>query len=195
MELAKLRKGTVEWYEEAYRIMRFDHGYEGRIEAVAKKVLSGRDRYQKFLHSYGLIIPWRVIACIHLMEASCDWRATLHNGERIIGTGRKTRLVPEGFGPFATWEEGAISAVRHMRLDRTKQWTLGLELQMAEIFNGLGYLKHHSSENSPYIWGCTSLNDGTGKYVADGHYDPNANANAQVGVAAVYKQLDQWGMS
>src|SRR5262245_22305508 len=48
--------------------------------------------------------PWWVIAVLHLREAGevdvGRWFCVLHNGEKIIGTDRKTRLVPEGRGPF-----------------------------------------------------------------------------------------------
>lgn len=185
------RKGTVAWYEAAFAIVAFDQGYETRVERVARVVLAGKARYQKVESITG--VPWRLIACIHNMECSCDFRGVLHNGELIVGTGRRTTLVPRGRGPFASWEAAALDALKLDGLANIKDWSIGLELKWAEIFNGTGYLRYHAQENSPYIWGCTTINDGTGKYVADGKYDPNANANAQVGVAAVYKQLQIWG--
>lgn len=189
----KFKKGSVEWYEAAYSFMEFDAGMVSEISHAASRVLSGKDRYVAVSKQTG--VPWRVIGCLHNMECNCNFHGVLHNGQLIVGTGRRTTIVPVGKGPFNTWEESALDALKSDGLSSVKTWTLGLELKWAEIFNGLGYLKYHPQENSPYVWACTSINDGTGKYVADGKYDTNANANTQVGVAAIYKQIDLMGQT
>ena len=189
--LENYRKGSVDWYREAYNIMKFDKGEEAKIVSVAHRVLAGRDRYMWVTQRTG--VPWRLIGCLHNMEASCNFKGVLHNGELIVGTDRKTTIVPKGLGPFKTWEDAALDALKREGLTSIKDWTVGLELKISEQFNGLGYLKYHQSENSPYIWACTSLNDGKGKYVSDGKFDANAPTNNQVGVAAIYRQIESWG--
>jgi len=190
-ELSDFKKGMLEWYELAYKQMKFDPGLESRIESAARRVLLGRPKYKNVSDKTG--VPWRLIGAIHNMESSCDFTGVLHNGERIIGTDKKTTLVPKGLGPFATWEASALDALTREGFTRISKWTLGLELQLAERYNGTGYLRKHPEENSHYLWACTSINDGQGKYIADGQYSETADANKQVGVAAIYKQLELWG--
>lgn len=191
-ELSALKKGTPVWYEAAYRLCEFDKGYEPTIAKAAKRVLAGKPQYLEVEALTG--VPWYMIGCNHNMECSCDFRGVLHNGERIIGTGKQTKLVPKGRGPFATWRDAALDAISIESKYKSKEpWTIGRVLQAMELFNGAGYLKHHPEENSPYLWAQTNINDGHGKYVADGQYSSSANANGQTGAAAIIKQLELWG--
>src|SRR5262249_52519607 len=110
----------------------------------------------------------------------------LHNGEKIIGTSRKTRLVPAGRGPFATWEEAAIDALTmppHC-LHRVVNWTLERILYEIEKYNGWGYL---GKCNSPYLWSWTTEYSG-GKYVAD-HVFSRTAIDQQAGCVAILKVL------
>lgn len=183
------QKGTKEWDTDKYRGLKFDVGFEQRIAAAGAKVLAGKTRYQSV--QLRTRVPWFLIGAIHNMEASCDFRACLHNGERIIGTGRKTRLVPAGRGPFDTWESAALDAIRLNGMGAITVWNVGQMLYWAERFNGWGYETGAGrAEASPYLWSCSSVNDGFGKYTGDGHYDSNAPANGQVGVATQFKWLE-----
>lgn len=180
--------GTVSFYEYEFRRMRFDAGYENQIMKAAKSLLPGKPRYDHLRDITG--VPWTLIAMIHKMEGDGNFGTYLGNGQSIH---RRTSIVPIGRGPFSTFEAGALDALQLDGLTGVKNWSTGLELQFAEKFNGLGYIRSHPSERSPYIWACSSVNDGTGKYVADGQYSPSANANAQVGVATMMKQLEILG--
>lgn len=191
LDLSKLKKGTLEWYERAFEIMEFDKGTEIRVSNAARRVLQGRIRYEFVEKMTG--IPWYLIGALHNMEASCNFNGCMHNGELIIGTDRKTTLVPKGRGPFKTWEESAIDAFHWDGLAKVKEWSIGMCLKQAELYNGSGYLKYHPMENSPYLWACTTINDGRGKYVADGKWSDTAETNNQVGVAAIIKQLELLG--
>ncbi|RYF36167.1 MAG: hypothetical protein EOO38_28060 [Cytophagaceae bacterium] len=185
---SSLRRGTVEWYEDLFKKMKYDTGKEPQIATHAKIILKGLVRYNALEKQTG--VPAELIGAIHMMEGSCDFRAYLGNGEKIVGTGRKSAIVPKGRGPFKTFEAGALDALKLLGLLDVKKWSLGLTLQYAEKFNGLGYLLYHPEDNSPYIWACTNMNDGKGKYVADGQYDKHASTDAQVGVAAMFKWLN-----
>lgn len=186
--LETFEKGTVAWYVNAYAQMEIDPGCETRVQTAALTVRRGMARYEVVELATG--IPWYFIGAIHHMEASCDFTRCLHNGERIIGTGKKTTLVPAGRGPFATWEKSAIDALKMRNLHLVQHWTLGEMLLQAERYNGLGYLKYHPAENSPYLWACTTINDGNGKYIADNKWSETADANGQVGLAAIINELD-----
>lgn len=130
--------------------------------------------------------PADLLCALHYRESSLRWDACLHNGERILGTGKKTRLVPAGRGPFKTWEEAAVDAIMMKRSLFPAEWTLANKLAFAEKYNGLGYRK--TGELSPYVFAGTNKHDETGKYVADGKYSSTA-PEKQLGVAAILLSL------
>ncbi len=156
-----------------------------QIEAMAAKIRANRSRYEAVSAKTG--VPWDVIAVIHSRESSCNFAGVLHNGEHIIGTGRKTTLVPKGRGPFSTWEEAAIDALANCApyAARNKDWSLGNTLDLLEGYNGLGYRK--KGLPSPYLWAGTDQYV-SGKYVKDGVFDPNA-VDQQLGAAAILMAL------
>lgn len=192
--LLQLEEGTVEWYRAAYKEMRIDKGYENAVAGDTSTVLRGKSRYKKIEEFTK--IPWWIIGGIHFKESSCDFKGCLHNGERIIGTGRKTTIVPKGKGPFETWEEAAIDAVEGSRWDKIRAGTkdIGEILYAVERYNGTGYISGAGrAETSPYLWARTSINDDFGKYVRDGVFDPSATTNKTTGFAAIVRELERFG--
>lgn len=151
------------------------------IEKQAAKIRANRARYEAVSAKTG--VPWDVIAVIHYRESSNHFAGVLHNGQKIIGTGRKTTLVPKGRGPFSTWEDAAIDALMncHPYAGKNKDWSLANTLDLLERYNGLGYRK--KGRPSPYLWAGTDQYT-KGKYVADGKFDPN-HVDTQLGVAAL----------
>ena len=127
---------------------------------------------------------WFVIAALHNRESDADFRTYLGNGEPL---NRTTRLVPAGRGPFATWEAGAIDALRHDGLDRVTTWSPERACYEIEKFNGFGYRNRTPPVNSPYLWSFSN-NYQSGKYVADGHFDPNV-VDSQCGAIPIIKQI------
>lgn len=156
-----------------------------QINDRAAKILANRARYEAVAKSTG--VPWDVIAVIHYRESTNSFAGVLHNGQKIIGTGKKTTLVPKGRGPFKTWEEAAIDALVncHPFLARNKDWSLANTLDKLEAYNGLGYKQ--KGRPSPYLWAGTDQYT-KGKYVADGKYDPN-HVDKQLGVAALLMKI------
>jgi lysozyme family protein len=156
-----------------------------QINAQAEKIIANRSRYELVSKATG--VPWDVIGVIHYRESSNDFRGVLHNGQKIIGTGKKTTLVPKGRGPFSTWEEAAIDALAncHPHLAKNKDWSIGNTLDKLESYNGLGY--RNKGLPSPYLWAGTDQYT-KGKYVADGKFDPN-HVDQQLGVAAILRKL------
>lgn len=141
-------------------------------------------------HYTGYKVPWFVVGIIHVREAGSppDFKAVLHNGERIVGTGRKTRLVPKNRGPFSDWHTATVDALQIDHLD-TITWDDGWGYEHVayalEAFNGFGYRKHGIP--SPYLWGGTNVQE-RGKFVADGRYD-SGTMDPQIGGMALLKEL------
>lgn len=156
-----------------------------KINAQAAKIDANRPRYEVVSKATG--VPWDVIGVIHYRESSLNFAGVLHNGQKIIGTGKKTTLVPKGRGPFSTWEQAAIDALAncHPHLAKNKDWSLANTLELLERYNGLGY--RNKGLPSPYLWAGTDQYQ-KGKYVADGKFDPN-HVDQQLGVAALLMKL------
>jgi lysozyme family protein len=155
--------------------------------AAAQKLLAAKPRYAAVATVTG--VPWFVIAVIHERESSGDFRGVLHNGEAIIGTGRKTTLVPKGRGPFSSWEDAAVDALTncHPYAARNTDWSAGGTLTLLERYNGLGYFSRGLP--SPYLWAGTDQY-AKGKYVRDGVFDAGA-VDKQPGCAGLLMALQQ----
>ena len=162
-----------------------------KAENIAYNIEHNFYRYKEVSEKTG--VPVEVIGAIHSLESDLDFRTVLHNGERIIGKNRKTRLVPKGRGPFETWEEAAIDALKMKKNIMPKKWAIGETLNFLEKFNGLGYRKYHKDVNSPYLWSGTTCYT-KGKYVADGKFSPTA-VSKQVGAVAILKYLNYKAVS
>ena len=156
-----------------------------KINEQTANISANRARYEVVSKATG--VPWDVIGVIHYRESSLNFAGVLHNGQKIIGTGKKTTLVPKGRGPFVSWEEAAIDALMNCApyLGKNKDWSLGNTLDLLERYNGLGY--RNKGLPSPYLWAGTDQYT-KGKYVADGKYDPN-HVDQQLGVAALLMKL------
>lgn len=152
-------------------------------KSVADRINLNKPRYQAVAARTG--VPWEFIAVTHYREANLDFNTYLGNGEPL---NRKTRLVPKGRGPFASWEDGAVDALVNAppKAASNTDWSIGGTLEKLEEYNGLGYYKR--GQPSPYLWAGTDQYV-KGKYVADGVYDPN-HIDTQLGVAAVLKALN-----
>ena len=182
---ASARDSSPAYYEDLWRTMRVLPGWESRADVEADFAIANRVRYEAVEAKTG--VPWPVVAVIHRLEGAADWRTCLHNGERIIGTGKKTKLVPAGRGPFATWEAAAVDALGQHR----HGWALGECLRFLEIdYNGAGY--RNRGKASPYLWSGSNHGVGIGKvlrkYVGDGRYDPKA-VSKQVGAALILRAI------
>jgi lysozyme family protein len=150
------------------------------VQATVKRLAAHRDRYAAVEKLTG--VPWAFIACLHERESGADFSTYLGNGEPLI---RVTRLVPAGRGPFATWEDGAVDALRLQGFHKITDWSVEHILYLAEVYNGLGYAKRGLP--SPYVWGATNQQK-PGKYVRDGVFDSTV-MDTQIGVAPMFQLL------
>lgn len=158
---------------------------------VAKRLVANKPPYQAVEAKTG--VPWFVIAVIHQRESSGSFSGVLHNGEKIIGTGRKTSLVPKGRGPFTTWTEAAIDALSYCSpyAANNRDWSVGGTLALLERYNGLGYA--NKGLPSPYVWSGTDQYV-KGKYVADGKFDPDV-VDKQLGCAGLILAMSDIDLS
>lgn len=162
--------------------MKINPGKAQQFKNVADKILMNKNRYMFVAAKTN--VPWEVIGVIHYRESSCNFNTYLGNGEPLS---RKTRLVPKGRGPFATWEDGAVDALMNAspKAGLNKDWSIGGTLDIVEKYNGLGYAR--MGKPSPYVWAGTNQYT-QGKYVADGKYDPS-HVDTQLGCAGILNQL------
>jgi lysozyme family protein len=170
------RQGYLELWGKA----KVRPGDVARATAAAEKLMALAPRYKKLEAKTG--VPWYAVALIHMRECNNNFRGVLHNGELIVGTGRKTKLVPAGRGPFATFEESAIDALKDYA---GAVWDIGQIAFICEKFNGFGY--RGKGIPSPYLWAASTVQK-PGKYVADHVYDAS-HWDTQLGTMTVFKRL------
>jgi lysozyme family protein len=152
------------------------------LDTVAHRLVNTKNRYENVRTVSG--VPWPVVAVIHQRESSQSWTAGLANGDPW---NRPTIHVPKGRGPFASWERAAEDALEHCApfAARWEDWSIGGALTLLEEYNGLGYFERGIP--SPYIWSATDQYH-RGKYIADGHFDPEA-VDHQTGCAALLQRM------
>lgn len=153
-------------------------------DQAARRILAARARYLAVERIVG--VPWFVIGMWHMRESANNFAGVLHNGEHIIGIeGRKTRLVPAGRGPFTSWEQSAIDALRLKGLQLIKEWPIERIGYETERFNGFGYIARRV--NSPYVW-AGSNHYTAGKYISDGVFSMG-HVDTQLGCLPVLAAL------
>lgn len=152
------------------------------VHAVAERLVSAKPRYQEVESKTG--VPWAIIAVIHERESSQSWRASLAQGDPW---NRVSIHVPAHRGPFPSWEAAAEDALIICPPHAAKwtEWTIGGALCLLEQYNGLGYANRGLP--SPYVWASTDQYH-SGKYIADGHFDPSA-VDHQLGCAALLSSM------
>jgi lysozyme family protein len=152
------------------------------LDTIAHRLVNAKGRYQNV--EAVTKVPWSVIAVIHQRESSQSWAAGLANGDPW---NKPTIHVPAHRGPFSSWEAAAIDALEHCapHAARWEDWSIGGALTLLEEYNGLGYAM--MGRPSPYIWSTTDQYH-SGKYIADGHYDPHA-VDHQTGCAALLLRM------
>lgn len=155
---------------------------------VAKKIIDNEGILMQVQNATD--VPWWLIGAWLYRESDLDFNTYLGNGQSIHHV---TTIVPKGRGPFATFQEGAIDAIRYEDNQRgggfykigRAAWTIEYCLWASETWNGWGYTSHNV--NSPYIWDWTDLYT-TGLFVADGQFSPTQKEN-RAGVAALMMAL------
>lgn len=152
------------------------------VDSVSQRLVAAKQRYQLVEDKTG--VPWAVVAVIHERESSQSWSASLAQGDPW---NHVSVHVPRGRGPFQSWEAAAEDAliVCPPHAAHWHDWTIGGALTLLEQYNGLGYAVRGIP--SPYVWASTDQYS-HGKYIADGHFDPNA-IDHQIGCAALLVRM------
>jgi lysozyme family protein len=180
-----IRKKT---YEKLWTTAMLDTKRIGQIDYAIGTIQNGRDEYRKIERLTG--VPQHLIGIVHQMESSCNFRAHLFNGDPLTD---RTKQVPKGLpkegNPPFTWQESAIAAIKYNRLDRWQDWSIAGICYRLESYNGWGYFP--TPIYSPYLWSFTNHYK-SGKYVADGKYDPAA-ISGQPGAIAIVKRMCELG--
>jgi len=167
-------------YADLWSSMRINPGRVATFQATAKRLMIGMDRYKAVERATG--VPAALIAILHERESGANFATYLGNGQPLS---RVTTIVPVGRGPFASFEEGAIDALKIDGLSKIKNWSLEQAIFKAEGFNGFGY--RYKGLRSPYLWGGTNHQQ-RGKYVRDGVFDPNV-MDTQLGAVGILYTL------
>lgn len=147
---------------------------------IAKRLFDAKERYMNVQNKTG--VPWYMIAVIHEREASQNWNTQLAQGDPLH---RKSTHVPRGMGPYNTWEEGALAALKYDGLTKVTDWRLEKILYHLEAFNGWGYNSH--GVPSAYVWAGSTVYS-RGKYISDGVWSSTA-VDTQPGCAPLLKCL------
>lgn len=144
---------------------------------IASFAISHKVTYLQIEQATGL--PWTMVAVIHRRESDANFNTYLGNGQSLA---RRTTEVPAGRGPFRSFLEGAVDAVKVEGWGSIKDWRLEKMLYYTMLFNGTGY-----GANSPYVWGGTNIQK-RGKYIRDHVYNPLA-WDPQPGTAPIFWML------
>ncbi len=166
-------------YERDLALMRVTRTAD--VDKAARDLLKNRTRYQAV--SERTSVPLVLIAALHMRESSGNFSTYLGNGEPLT---RKTKLVPKGRGPFATWEDGALDAIWFDQLDQNEvPWSMPYCCYEGEAWNGFG--PRNRGKKTGYLWSGTSIYTG-GKYVADGVWSATT-FDKQLGIVPVMLRM------
>jgi lysozyme family protein len=172
-------------YEDLFTSCVINSARQKDVEKIRDKIVANKSRYEAVAAS--TTVPWFVVAVIHSLEGSLNFKTHLHNGDPLTA---KTVHVPKGrpagTPPF-TWEQSAIDALTFDGLAGVKKWNLAIILFRLEGFNGFGYRVKHPEVLTPYLWSFTNHYT-KGKFVADGKFDATA-VSKQCGAAAILKLM------
>ena len=147
------------------------------VNAVCDKILLHKDKYLEV--EKATLLPWQAIGAIHNKEASLNFKCHLANGQPLT---MKTTIEPKNLGPFNSWTDGAIAALKlkdfrlkQLKIDSLDDWTMAKIMFFCESYNGFGN-RSRSIDGKPlhsaYLW--SSSNHYTrGGFVRDHVFDAN----------------------
>jgi len=183
------RSTSLEYYRNLYNTMSVLPKHKGPVDLAVLRIKKSQDRYvlaaEMVNKAHSLKVNWKVIACIHSLEASGDFSKNLANGQPIT---QRTTIVPKGLGPWESFEHSCVDAIGHERWDSVNFDDIGSILKAVEGYNGMAYSK--MGKNSPYLWSFSNHGIGVGKYIRDHVYSPTA-VSSQIGWSILYKELSK----
>lgn len=157
---------------------------KGELAYYLKRLTQGQQTYQQV--GAELNIPWVFIGITHGMECGFNFKGHLHNGDPLTA---RTVQVPKGRpatgNPPFTWSQSARDALIYKGYHQVADWSVPHMLHLFERYNGMGYRRR--GVPTPYLWSFSNLFE-KGKFVADGHFDPEA-ISKQCGAALMLKAV------
>jgi lysozyme family protein len=161
------------------------------VEDLITKIDNNRARYERA--GGALNVPWFFVGAVHCLESSLNFTKHLHNGDPLA---RRTVQVPKGrplvWNPPTDWESSADDALRLRKLHTVTDWSIPGILFQLEGYNGFGYRRFHPEVLSPYLWSFSN-HYSSGKFVADGTFDPDA-VSKQCGCAVLLRRMSETGL-
>jgi lysozyme family protein len=168
-------------YAEQWDKMKINPSRLHEFEQIAIHLVHLKDHYVPIERATG--VPWYMIALTHMREANNDFSRGLAQGDRWDRVSVNKPIC----GPFKSFFDSAVWALRHDGLTSVHDWRLEKILWYEEAFNGLGPEMHGIP--SGYIWGGTNIQR-AGKYIHDGPSGWRPNVwDTQPGVAPILQQM------
>jgi lysozyme family protein len=171
-----MRKKDMDYYSDCFAKMKY--GADIKKQAAEKIKVIKKNWQEYWIAGSSLNVSPVFLALVHIMEADGDMNKQILNGQPVT---EKTTIAPEGWGPWKSWKESTFAVVDSRPYIKNAV-TGELILWYMEKWNGWGYAKQ--GKHSPYIFGGTDLCENSGKYIADGVYDPHAETK-QAGAAVL----------
>src|SRR4051812_18660596 len=132
-------------YERNWSNMKMRPSHADATNQAAHTAIKNKDIYKQIEAKTD--VPWWFVAVLHSRESSFNFKTYLGNGELLS---RVTSLVPKGRGPFASFADGAVDALRHEGFVGARDWGVARTMFRLEQYNGFGY--RGRGVNSPYLW-------------------------------------------
>lgn len=148
-----LKSDYAAWLS-AYRPTRLD-----AANVVAQRLLRDKGRFLALEHKCGVPALWVMPV---FERENPDFDTYLGNGDFLSSP---TTHVPDGRGPFTSWEEGAMDALELDDITSVVGWTWAMACYEWERWNGFGPRRH--GRPTGYVTAGTNIYQG-GKYIADG---------------------------
>lgn len=172
-------------YERNWSNMKIRSSRADATNEAAHKAIKNKDIYKQIEGKTD--VPWWFVALLHSRESSFNFNTYLGNGQPL---NRVTTIVPRGRGPFASFAEGAVDALRLEGFVGARDWSIARTLFRLEKYNGFGY--RGRNVNSPYLWSGSNIygppEQRSGKFTSDGSFDLN-EVDRQLGTAAILKAM------
>lgn len=155
------------------------------VKQAVSIILKGKKRYIEVQRRTG--VPWFFVGILHFKECSCDFSLTIHNGDPW---NKKTVRVPEGLGPWKSWEDAAVDALYSKKIYQVpfSGWSYVRMLNEFESFNGMGNRARGIS--SAYVYAFTNMSKEVGTYPYDHVWDADEPV-VRPGAAALLKYMDE----
>lgn len=174
------------WAELGIRRNKLD-----KVKDATDRIIASRRAYEQVESGTG--VPWYVVAAIHNLESTLNFRTHLHNGDPLTA---KTVRVPSGRprqgNPPFTWMESAQDALRYRGIAGISDWNIPRICFVLEGYNGWGYRLYHSHVKSPYLWSFSNQYI-KGKYTDDGKWSDEAVSD-QIGGMVLLKFMSIIGV-